>query len=126
MSAPTAPTRAAELITQLADELVGQITEEVRGRLSHELNVLVAQAEQPTPEQPAPSTSATWMTVAEAAAHARRGDATIRRALSAYVASRGKRGLRGSQQAANCSWRIQRSDLEAWMAGETPKKRRPS
>ncbi|HEX3783695.1 MAG TPA: hypothetical protein VHX38_28870 [Pseudonocardiaceae bacterium] len=122
-----APTRAAELITQLADELVGQIAEEVRGRLSQELSVLAAQAEQPTPEQPAPSpTSAAWMTVTEAATHARRGDATIRRALSEYVASRGKRGLRGSQQAVNCSWRIRSDDLEAWMAGDAPKKRRPA
>lgn len=66
-----------------------------------------------------------WMTVKEAAAYSRRHEKTVRTALHEYVSSRGRRGLRGSQPAANCTWRLRREDVDAWLAGEAPRHRAP-
>lgn len=70
---------------------------------------------------PAP---APWMTVKEAAGHARRHERTIRNALHLYVTTKGKQGLLGHQGAANCTWRIRRVDLDAWIAGQPQGRRR--
>lgn len=52
-----------------------------------------------------------WMTVAEAAKHARRHDKTLLAAL--------RRGeLRGYQRDARCAWRIDPKDVDRWIRGE--------
>jgi hypothetical protein len=116
--------RTSEAVTQLVEAIAALAAAQVAAEVARLAPQLLTQvAEQP------PATAATlpdWVTVAEAAKHARRGEATIRRALSEYVSSRGKRGLRGHQEAANCSWRIRPADLDAWIANEPPKRRRPA
>lgn len=48
---------------------------------------------------------------------------SIRNALHEFDRTRGKSGLRGSQRAANCTWRIHVDDLDAWVRGEKPARR---
>lgn len=56
-------------------------------------------------------------TVSEAAVYARCHPKTILRALR-------KKELRGYQRGANCTWRIFPTDLDAWIRGESPQRRR--
>lgn len=69
-----------------------------------------------------------WMSTKQAAAYAGRHFKTVRLAASEYVSSDGKRGLKGVQRRANCSWRFHRDDVDRWIRGETPARgtRRPS
>lgn len=66
-----------------------------------------------------------WMTVSEASTYSRRHPQTLYTALREYRASRGKRGLRGTQTDANCTWRIRQADIDAWMEGDQPTRRKP-
>lgn len=66
-----------------------------------------------------------WLTVQEAATYSRRHAQTLYTALRQYRSSHGRRGLRGSQNGDNCAWRIQRVDLDAWMEGQAPTRRKP-
>lgn len=68
--------------------------------------------------------SSPWMTPAEVAGYSRRHVQTIYGALREYAASNGRRGLKGSQPDANCSWRVRREDVDSWLAGEKPASRR--
>lgn len=121
----TAPSRARDLIGQLADALAAEFADALRGQLDAHLaalpSVRVEHVATPTTAPDLPQI----LTVREAAEHARRNERTIRVALHEYVSTRGKRGLRGTQEAANCTWRIRRDDLNAWMDGEQPKRRKP-
>jgi excisionase family DNA binding protein len=70
---------------------------------------VTAQAEAGTP----------WMTTRQAAAYARRHRETVLLAL--------RRGeLQGTQRngRANCTWRVHRDDVDRWMRGEPPARRK--
>jgi hypothetical protein len=121
----TAPSRADDLISQLANALAFQFAEALRGQLDAHLATLPAVRIEQVANQAAPPTLPPVLTVNEAAAHARRSERFVRNALHQYASSRGKHGLRGSQEGANCTWRIRRDDLDAWIDQLAPKRRRP-
>lgn len=121
----TAPSRGTDLIGQLADELAARFAEALRGHVDEVLAALPPVRVEQVAAQPVAGALPPVLTVREAAGHARRDERTIRNALHEYVSSRGKRGLRGSQADANCTWRIRRDDLDAWIDSVAPKKRRP-
>ena len=64
-------------------------------------------------------TTDTVYTVATAATYASRHPKTVLRALR-------REELVGYQRDVNCGWRIYQADLDAWIRGETPKRRRTS
>lgn len=122
---PAARSRTTELIDELVGELASQITVEVTTRLRVQLAGELDAATSTAAPPPAPKVIEAWLGVPEAANRSRRHPQTIRAALREYVRTKGKRGLRGSQPTAAARWRIRPEDLEAWLAGEQPKKRRP-
>lgn len=62
-----------------------------------------------------------WMSVNEAAVHARCSPKTVRRALRLYQRSKAQKGLRGAQpNGPNSCWRIRRDDVDRWCSGEAP------
>lgn len=67
-----------------------------------------------------------WMTVQEAAAYARRHPQTLYESLHEYARTKGKRGLRGVQRVANGTWRVKVEDVDRWLAGDGPRRRKPS
>lgn len=73
-----------------------------------------------------PTVVSPWMTAAQAAIYSGRHRETLYLALHEYVSSSGRRGLRGVQPGRGCSWRIRTDDLDAWLNGAAPRKRRPS
>jgi hypothetical protein len=87
----------------------------------------LAETEEVRPPVESPAPTSPFLTVVEAAAHSRYHPQTLYTALREYVQTNGRSGLRGSQTASRSGrWRIRPADLEAWMAGEKPAKRRPA
>lgn len=58
-----------------------------------------------------------WLTLAEAAQYARRGQESVRLALASGE-------LRGVQASKGAKWRVRTVDLDAWLMGEKPDARR--
>lgn len=58
-----------------------------------------------------------WLTTPEAGFYARRHPKTVLRALRTGE-------LRGHQAKANGTWRIHRDDVDAWLRGEKPSRRK--
>jgi hypothetical protein len=86
----------------------------------------LAETEEVRPPVESPAPTSPFLTVTEAAAHSRYHPQTLYVALREYVQTKGRSGLRGSQTGGHGRWRIRPADLEAWMAGEQPVKRRQS
>lgn len=61
----------------------------------------------------------TWMTTRETAQHAGRCEGFIREAASTYVATKGRKGLKGSQSSGvRGHWRFRLSDVDRWLEGK--------
>ncbi len=65
-----------------------------------------------------------WMSVQQAATYSGHHPDYIYDALHEFEAARGRSGLRGFQRDANCKWRIDKDDVDAWVRGEQPKRLR--
>ncbi|MEU0465079.1 helix-turn-helix domain-containing protein [Amycolatopsis sp. NPDC006131] len=65
-----------------------------------------------------------WLTVQEAAEYARAKPSTVRRACVEFQRSNGKRGLRSYQRTTRGAHLVHRDDLDTWIRGESPGKRR--